>query len=364
MYRRRDSQNGPTSYRSLKSQAPSTSSRSNIGPNDSSEDESQRRRHATTPIAESFSRRRSTESTRNNAPLAPPRPFFLEDDARQSWSGSSESTSLAGEQSDSDSTPPSGTPARKATVGTTARTPNRDAAPRSPRSPAVPPPAASPSPSRVRARNHRRGSTVANENAPEAESVQMTPVTTPALRPSSPSASTVSNPFGTPRSSLYGAITPGATSTVITGVRPPPSSFPFQSHPGNPDPGTPLPGMARRASIENIRAHEAAHQRDWSIGTVYPPGSGVAGYGRIPRSVASSGDLVGEYGLPYAPFMGSGEYMREGSVTPPNPTGSRVFMNSAAAAMGGSGHGAWTLSTSPTSLGSSLTSILRSCNNR
>ncbi|KAM5543724.1 hypothetical protein V8D89_002341 [Ganoderma adspersum] len=334
MYRRRDSQNGPTSYRSLKSQAPSTS-RSNTGPNDSSEDESQRRRHATAPIAESFSRRRSTESTRNNAPLAPPRPFFLEDDARQSWSGSSESTSLAGEQSDSDSTPPATTSARKATVGTAAHNPSRDATARSPRSPAVPPPAASPSSSRVRARNHRRGSTVANES----ESVQMTPVTTPALRPSSPSTSTVSNPFGTPRSSLYGAITPGATSTVITGVRPPPSSFPFQSHPGNPDPGTPLPGMARRASIENIRAYEAAHQRDWSIGTVYPPGSGVAGYGRIPRSVASSGDLVGEYGPPYAPFMGSGEYMREGSVTPPNPTGSRVFMNSAAAAMGGSGHG-------------------------
>ncbi|PIL27287.1 hypothetical protein GSI_10434 [Ganoderma sinense ZZ0214-1] len=334
MYRRRDTQNGPTSYRSLKSQAASTS-RSNSGPTDSSEDESQRRRHASTPIAESFSRRRSTESTRNNAPLAPPRPFFFEDDTRQSWSGSSESTSVAGEQSDSDSTPPAATSSRKATVGTTPRTPSRDASVRSPRSLAVPPPAASPSPSRVRTRNHRRGSAVANEYAHEPDSVQMTPVTTPTLRPSSPPASTVSNPFGTPRSSLYGAITPGATSTVIPGARPPPSSFPFQSHPGNPDPGTPLPGMARRASIENIRAHEAAHQRDWSVGTVYPPGSGIAGYGRV----VSSGDLVGEYGPPYAPFMGSGEYLREGSVTPPNPTGSRVFMNSAAAAMGGSGHG-------------------------
>ncbi len=101
--------------------------------------------------------------------------------------------------------------------------------------------------------------------------------------------------------------------------------------------------MARRASIENIRAREAAHQRDYSIGNVYPPGSGVAGYGRIPRSVVSSGDLVGEYGFPYAPFMGPGESMREGSVTPPNPMASRVFMNSAAGAMGGSGHGAWSL---------------------
>lgn len=338
MYRRRDTQNGPTSYRSLKSQ-PSSTSRSNSGPNDSSEDESQRRRHATTPIAESFSRRRSTESTRTNASLAPPRPFFFEDDARQSLSGSSESASLAGEQSDSDSAPS----AHKATVGPAVRTSNRDAAAKSPRSPAIPTPAASPSTSRVRARNHHRRSSVANEYTPEPEGVQMTPVTSPTPRPTSPPTSTVSNPFETPRSSLYGGITPGATSTVIAGTRPPPSSFPFQSHPGNPDPGTPLPGMARRASIENIRAREAAHQRDYSIGTAYSPGNGYAGYGRLPRSVVSSGDLVGEYGLPYAPFMEPGDSMREGSVTPPNPMVSRVFMNSAAAAMGGSGHGTWGL---------------------
>ncbi|KAI1798440.1 concanavalin A-like lectin/glucanase [Ganoderma leucocontextum] len=166
----------------------------------------------------------------------------------------------------------------------------------------------------------------------------MTSVTSPVPRPTSP-ASTESNPFETPRNSLYGVITPGATSTVIAGVRPPPSSFPFQSHPGNPDPGTPLPGMARRASIDSIRAREAAHQRDSSIGTVYPPGTGAAGYDRISRSVASSGDLVGDYGRPYAPFMTSGGPMREGSITPPNPMASRVFMNSAAAAMAGSGYG-------------------------
>ncbi|RDX46454.1 concanavalin A-like lectin/glucanase [Lentinus brumalis] len=132
----------------------------------------------------------------------------------------------------------------------------------------------------------------------------------------------------------------GAAAPAIGGVRPPPSSFPFQSHPGNPDPGTPIPGMGRRTSIESIRAREAAlgHQGTPNTpnfpGTTYPVGNGAAGYGLI------SHDTEGDLGRPYAPFMEHDVPSREGSATPPSPVSSqnRLYMNSAAAAMSGSTH--------------------------
>ncbi|KAI0763979.1 concanavalin A-like lectin/glucanase [Trametes elegans] len=133
----------------------------------------------------------------------------------------------------------------------------------------------------------------------------------------------------------------GAAPPVLAGARPPPSAFPFQSHPGNPDPGTPIPGMGRRASIDSIRAREAAqqagaHARSPSYtGTSYPSGAGAAGYGLISPS---TGDLEGEFTRPYAPFMENGVPSREGSQTPPSPMASQshLYRNSAAAAMAGS----------------------------
>ncbi|TBU27324.1 hypothetical protein BD311DRAFT_381534 [Dichomitus squalens] len=345
MYRRRDSQNGRTAYssadayRSLNSN-PST----NAAPNDSSEDESQLQRNASTPIADNFARRRSTDSTRNNAPLIPPRPFFLEGGARQSWSASSESTSLTGEQSDSDSAPP----ARKPSADATTRPSQRGAAARSIRSltdPTQPAQPVSSSNPRPRTRNHRRRSSVANEYAPEPESEDVTVAASPTLSPviaNTPTSATpfIPNPFDTPRNSFYGAMPVGAAPPLVAGPRPPPSSFPFQSHPGNPDPGLPLPGMGRRASIESIRARESTyphgHQHSPSTGTVYPAGAGVAGYGLLSHGGASSSDLAGDLGRPYAPFMEYGVPSREGSATPPSPMGSRIYMNSAAAAMAGS----------------------------
>ena len=342
MYRRRDSQNGRTAYssadayRSLNSPPSSTTA-----PNDSSEDESQLKRNTSTPIADAFSRRRgSVDSARNNAPLAPPRPFFLEGDARQSWSASSESTSLTGEQSDSDSAPP----VRKPSADATTRPSQRAATARPARAPTSPTEPVSPSNPRLRARNHRRRSSVANEYAPEVESQDVTAAASPTLSPvtvNTPTSATpfIPNPFDTPRSSFYGSMPAGAAPPAVGGTRPPPSSFPFQSHPGNPDPGLPLPGMGRRTSIESIRARETAyphgHHPSPSVGTVYPAGAGVAGYGLLSHG-ASSSDLAGDLGRPYAPFMESGIPSREGSATPPSPMGSRIYMNSAAAAMAGS----------------------------
>ncbi|KAH9855587.1 concanavalin A-like lectin/glucanase [Lenzites betulinus] len=131
----------------------------------------------------------------------------------------------------------------------------------------------------------------------------------------------------------------GAAPPVIAGaVRPPPSAFPFQSHPGNPDPGTPIPGVGRRSSLDSIRAREAAQAalpRSPNYGTAYPVGTGAAGYGLIsPGSAEFEGDL----GRPYAPFMEHGVPPREGSATPPSPMASQshLYRNSAAAAMAGS----------------------------
>ncbi|KAI0746495.1 concanavalin A-like lectin/glucanase [Daedaleopsis nitida] len=131
---------------------------------------------------------------------------------------------------------------------------------------------------------------------------------------------------------------PGAAPPAVAGVRPPPSAFPFQSHPGNPDPGTPIPGIGRRASIESLRAREQRSPNSPNFtGTAYPMGVGAAGYGLIGRD-GSSGDLAGDLGRPYAPFMDGGVPSREGSATPPSPMASqnRLYQNSAAAAMAGS----------------------------
>ncbi|KAI8970627.1 concanavalin A-like lectin/glucanase [Trametes punicea] len=139
---------------------------------------------------------------------------------------------------------------------------------------------------------------------------------------------------------MYG-VPVGAAPPVVPSARPPPSAFPFQSHPGNPDPGTPIPGMGRRASIESIRAREAAHAAHLRspsyAGTVYPAGAGAgpAGYGLVsPGSSEFDGDLA----RPYAPFMENGVPSREGSATPPSPMASQnhLYRNSAAAAMAGS----------------------------
>ncbi|KAI0827191.1 concanavalin A-like lectin/glucanase [Trametes gibbosa] len=128
----------------------------------------------------------------------------------------------------------------------------------------------------------------------------------------------------------------GAAPPVISAsVRPPPSAFPFQSHPGNPDPGTPIPGVGRRSSLDSIRAREAALPRSPNYGTAYPVGAGVAGYGAVsPGSAEFEGDLA----RPYAPFMEHGVPSRDGSATPPSPMASQshLYRNSAAAAMAGS----------------------------
>ncbi|KAI0368577.1 concanavalin A-like lectin/glucanase [Pilatotrama ljubarskyi] len=131
----------------------------------------------------------------------------------------------------------------------------------------------------------------------------------------------------------------GAAPPAVAGARPPPSAFPFQSHPGNPDPGTPIPGMGRRASLDSIRAREAAQaglpRSPGYAGTVYPPGAGAAGYGLVsPGTSEFDGDLA----RPYAPFMENGVPSREGSATPPSPMASQnnLYRNSAAAAMAGS----------------------------
>ncbi|KAI0646076.1 concanavalin A-like lectin/glucanase [Trametes meyenii] len=131
----------------------------------------------------------------------------------------------------------------------------------------------------------------------------------------------------------------GAAPPHIGSARPPPSAFPFQSHPGNPDPGTPIPGMGRRSSIDSIRAREAAHPASprsaGFAGTVYPVGAGAAGYGLISPG---SGEFDGDLARPYAPFMENGVPSREGSATPPSPMASQgnIYRNSAAAAMAGS----------------------------
>lgn len=178
---------------------------------------------------------------------------------------------------------------------------------------------------------------MANEYSPELDTDDVTSVSSGLIAPVSPSSA---NPFDTPTNSFYGSMPAGAAAPAIGGVRPPPSSFPFQSHPGNPDPGTPIPGMGRRTSIESIRAREAAlgHQGTPNTpnfpGTTYPVGNGAAGYGLI------SHDTEGDLGRPYAPFMEHDVPSREGSATPPSPVSSqnRLYMNSAAAAMSGSTH--------------------------
>ena len=341
MYRRRDTGTGRSAYssadayRSLNS-PPSSNSHSNShsGNPDSSEDEAQLQRNSGTPIAERFARRKSSDQAIRESALSPPRPFFL-GDARSSYSASSE-TASGNEASDSDVPAP---PAKPQPVAPAARpsprSTSRSRAGSVPTPTPVQPPNANP---RVRQRNHRRRSSMANEYSPDADGEDVTSVASGAITPNSPPV----NPFDTPTNSFYGSMPPGAAPPAVGGARPPPSSFPFQSHPGNPDPGTPIPGMGRRSSIESIRAREAAlgaHRTPSTPnfpGTVYPMGSGAAGYGLI----SHGGDMEGDLGRPYAPFMEHDVPSREGSATPPSPMSSqnRLYMNSAAAAMSGSNH--------------------------
>ncbi|OCH85998.1 concanavalin A-like lectin/glucanase [Obba rivulosa] len=173
--------------------------------------------------------------------------------------------------------------------------------------------ATSPGQAQPRARNHRRRSS---------------------LTPASPGAATAptssdgqGNPFDSPTNSFYGAL-PAPVSTIVDRtVRPPPSSFPFQSHPGNPDPGTPIPGMGRRSSLESMRQRTSpvpgavsSVQAAQPVSQAYPPYS---------RQSTDLGDL----GRPYAPFMGDGAGSREGSPVPsPMTSQSQLYRNSAAAA--------------------------------
>ncbi|KAI0353342.1 concanavalin A-like lectin/glucanase [Trametes cingulata] len=96
--------------------------------------------------------------------------------------------------------------------------------------------------------------------------------------------------------------------------------------------------MGRRASLDSIRAREAAQAglpRSPGYGTAYPPGAGAAGYGLISPGTS---EFDGDLGRPYAPFMEHGVPSREGSQTPPSPMASQnnLYRNSAAAAMAGS----------------------------
>ena len=360
MYRRRDSNQGRSAYssadayRALHSPPSSNSHNSHSAHNDSSEDEANLAQQSpvpsTTPIAAAFARRRSSDLS-GGAPLSPPRPFFLGNEARSSWSAASSENNSVNDQSDSDSPVPvrSGMAGVGAGAATAPRTSAARGTSRS-RSSTQSQPVAQQSPSqtnpRVRTRNHRRRSSVANEYAPEADSEEATTVAAaPAPPPKSPkspamasvaSVSAQSNPFDTPASSVYG-MPAGAAPPLVASARPPPSAFPFQSHPRNPAPGTPIPGMGRRASIDSIRAREAA-QADLprSPGyAVYPAGAAVGGYGLIsPGASEYEGDLA----RPYAPFMENGVPSREGSATPPSPMASQnhLYRNSAAAAMAGS----------------------------
>ncbi|OJT14807.1 Beta-1,3-glucan-binding protein [Trametes pubescens] len=346
MYRKKDA-NGRTAYSSADAyralhSAPSANSHSNSGHNDSSEDETNLRSPVptVTPIAAAFSRRRSSDASGSAAPLSPPKPFFLGDE-RNSWSSENNSVN---DQSDSDSPPaPASSGIAGVGAGAAARTSNaRGPSSRSRTSTSqTQTQPVSPSNPRIRARNHRRRSSIANEYTPEAEAEDVTaavPRRSSVTSTTSPVAQ--ANPFDTPTGSVYG-MPAGAAPPAVAGVRAPPSAFPFLSHPGNPDPGTPIPGVGRRSSLDSIRAREAAQAaqaglpRSPGYGTTYPVGAGAAGYGLISPG---QGEYEGDLGRPYAPFMEHGVPSREGSSTPPSPMASQnnLYRNSAAAAMAGS----------------------------
>ncbi|EED80341.1 predicted protein [Postia placenta Mad-698-R] len=114
-----------------------------------------------------------------------------------------------------------------------------------------------------RQRNHRRSS-MATEYAYSAGIATEEELASPT------SSINEHNPFGTPtdtpRNSIYGGQAPNlaaAANAALGDKKTPPSaySFPFQSHPGNPDPGLSVPG--RRTSAESLRSRTA------------PPGMGA-----------------------------------------------------------------------------------------
>jgi len=318
---------------------------------------------------------------REESPLSPPRPFFLAATGRKdsdgsstnrgSWSASSfggGTDSTPENASDSDvgpvSTPDSSTPNILAASAIRSRArPN----PTRERSATQPSPGTTSTGGRVMTRprnHHRRRSTV--DDAPTSATFGGAVIATAAG-----GLGAGGNPFDTPTSSIYGAPTGvgsigGGGSSVGHGgsvdghgrgeirgaTRPPPSafSFPFQSHPGNPDPGTPIPGMTRRTSQESFRSrplssssmnHPSSFNVGAGIGSVYQSGftgGGVGGQGVLVNRSAS--DLrQGDLGRPNPAFMvgaaGGGE-----SPTLPSPSQSQsnLYRSSAAYAMNGDGY--------------------------
>lgn len=101
--------------------------------------------------------------------------------------------------------------------------------------------------------------------------------------------------------------------------RPPPTAFPFQAYPGNPDPGMSIPGLPRRnPSVESMTL---AVQRSYAALGLLDPILNPPHTNTLPRS-GSLSDLH----RPQAPFMS------DHHPTPPSPTNS-VYRNSAAANM-------------------------------
>lgn len=388
-YRRRDAAPGYSSadaYRSLPSTSPSLAHAraATAQPQLSSSDEDA---HLTspvsspqpTPIAASFVRQRTGSASRSRprresagalqendiiasyavggenhrpagnreteSPLSPPRPQYLAGD-RRSWSASSTGTTDPEPASDSDN---SAAPAANLAGVGSGRPPSVDYS--NSRAAARTRAATGPVPPRV-SRNHRRRSSMANEYAYTAsageDDIASPPASSNGHTMSPISATAGGNPFttptDTPRNSFYGA--PTAVQPGVGG-KVPPSSFPFQSHPGNPDPGLSIPGAARRTSLESLRARGASPGAPAAAGAgavnatlnnpLTPPGSATGTVYPVPQGGQAYGLLsdVEELGRPYAPFMGDGSGT-ERSQTPPSPMASQsqLYRGSVAGAMG------------------------------
>ncbi|KAI0946598.1 hypothetical protein AcW1_010027 [Taiwanofungus camphoratus] len=360
--------------------------------------------HTPAPLAASFvrtrTRSRRDSSSAESAPLDPPRPPFLaRTDPRRSWSASSAASATdADPASDSERDAASVSAAGIAGVGAAgvrqSQSQSQSQAPRPPARGAERPRSQTqpqPQPA-VRARNHhRRRSAMANEYAYASDGALVSPREEVGAEAGLEPMSVPADPFGTPRSSVYGVpehtassgspssgegmnnavgegarvnadadadtnagpnpnvnpnASPSANSNMATAgkerARAPPSAypFPFQSHPGNPDPGTPIPGVARRASLDSLHRGPGASApppAPSSTANAYLPSPGypvspsafpgAGGYGLVHGGPVAEHE---ELGRPYAPFMGPR------SATPPSPgaTGgqSQLYRNSAAAA--------------------------------
>ncbi|GJE92365.1 glycoside hydrolase family 16 protein [Phanerochaete sordida] len=132
--------------------------------------------------------------------------------------------------------------------------------------------------------------------------------------------------------------------------RAPPSAFPFLSHAGNPDPGTPIPGsLYRKNSRESFRPMVGGPGSPpaSATGVTYPTSPGnVDGYSAL-RAERTSMDVADGYayapvnghdqddlGRPHPPFAAEAD--RGSWMSSPGSPGGSVYRNSAAAAMTGS----------------------------